>query len=80
MGKHDNAIASGVGFWLLGESLGGGGKILGVRKSVRAGPSLSSGFVTDEIINIGEDFLELSAGELSNEGNRGVEDEDPRSV
>ena len=32
VGKHDNTIAGGVGFWLLGENLGDGEKIPGVRR------------------------------------------------
>ena len=34
-----NMIAGGVRFWLMGESLGGGGDVLGVRKTVRTNPS-----------------------------------------
>jgi len=75
MGKHDNTIPGGVGFWLFGESLGDGGEILGVGETVRAGPSLCFGLVTDKIVNIGKDFLELGAEELRNEGSREVEDE-----
>ena len=62
----------GLGFGCWARALA----ILWARKAVRASPSL----VTDEIINIGEYFVELSTGELSNEVNRGVEDENPRSV
>jgi hypothetical protein len=74
--KYDNAIAGGVGFWLCGESLGDGGEVLGVRKTVRAGPSLGFGLVTDEIVDVGEDFLELGTEKLRDEGSREVKDED----
>jgi len=47
VGEYNNANAGGVGFWLLGENLGDSGKILGVRKPVRAGPSLGFGLITD---------------------------------
>ena len=51
----------------MGESLGSGGDVPGVRKTVRASPSL----VTNEIIDIGEDILEPS-----DEGNKPIEDGD----
>jgi len=76
VGEDDNAIAGGVGFWLLGERLRDGGDILGVRKTVRASPSLSFCLVTDNIVDIRQYFLELSAEKLSDEGSREVEDED----
>ena len=74
MRNHHNTIPGGVGFWLFGESLGDGGEIFGVGKTVRAGPSLCFGLVTDKIINIGEDFLELGTEELRDEGSGEVED------
>ena len=78
MGEYDNAIAGGVGFWFFSESLGDGGDVLGVRKTVRARPSLGFRLVADDIINIREDFLELSTEELGDEGSREVKDEDLR--
>jgi len=38
MGYNDNTVAGGVRFSLLGESLGDGGEILGVRKTVHVSP------------------------------------------
>jgi hypothetical protein len=60
---------------LLGENIGDNGKILGVRKTVRASPSLGFRPVTDKIIDIREGFG-VKHRRLSNEGSRGVEDED----
>jgi len=37
--------------------------------------SLGLGLVTDKVVNTGEDFLEVGAEKLSNEGSREVEDE-----
>ena len=76
MGEHDNTIAGGVGFWLFGESLGDSGDILRVRMAARAGPSLGFGLVADEVVDVGEDLLELGTEELSDEGGRKVKDED----
>ena len=76
MSEDDYTVAGGVGFWLLSESLCNGGKILGVRKAVRASPSLGFGFISNDIVNIREDFLELSSAKLSDEGGGEVEDED----
>jgi len=75
MSEYDNTVACGVGFWLLGKNLGDGRDVLGVGKAVRASPSLSFSLVTDEIVDVGEDFLELSTEELSDEGSREIEDE-----
>jgi hypothetical protein len=61
---------------LLGERLGNGGKVLGVRKAVRAGPSLGFGLVTDEVIDVWKDFQELAGEKLSDERSREVKDED----
>jgi len=62
-----NTIAGGVRVWLMGESLGGGGDVLGVRKTVRTNPSP----VANKIIHIREGILWLS-----NEGSRRIEDGD----
>ena len=63
----DNTIASGVRVWLMGESLGGGGDVLGVRNTVRTNPSP----VANKIIHVREGILGLS-----NEGSRRIEDGD----
>lgn len=76
VGDYDNAIAGGVGFRFLRESPSDCGEILGIRETVRAGPGLGFGLVTNKIINVGEDFLELIAEKLSDEWSREVEDED----
>jgi len=76
MSEYDDAIAGGVGFRLSCENLGDGGDVLGIRKAVRARPSLGFRLVTDNIIDIREDFLELSTEELGDEGGRKVKDED----
>lgn len=76
VGEYDNTVASGVGFWLLGECLGNGGKVLRVRKAVCAGPSLGFGFVTYEVIDVRKDFQELAGEKLSDERSREVKDED----
>jgi hypothetical protein len=60
----------------LGESLGDGGRITGVSKAVCTSPSLGFGLFTDQVINIGKDFLKLVTEKLNNEGSREVEDED----
>jgi len=46
-GIANRTIASGVGIWLLGESLDDGGRILWDRKIVRASPSLGFCLITD---------------------------------
>jgi len=61
---------------LLGEILGDRGKILGVRKTVCASPGIGFGLISNKIVNVGKDLLELSTEKLSNEGSREVEDED----
>ena len=76
VGEHDHAIASGVRFWSLSNSLGDAGEILGVRKANSASPGLSFSLITDEIVDVGEDFLELISEKLSDEGSREIEDED----
>jgi len=60
VGEYDDAIAGGIEFRLLGKSLGGGGDISGVRKTVRGRPSLGFCLITDDIINIREYFLDLN--------------------
>jgi len=60
MGEYDDAIAAGIGFRLLGESLGDSGGITGVKKTIRARPSLGFCLVTDDIVDIREYFLDLS--------------------
>ena len=54
-GAADNTIVGEVGFWLLGESLGDDGKIIGVRKAVCA----SLGLVIRRIIGVGMGVLGL---------------------
>jgi len=76
MGEYDDAIAGGVGLWLCSKSLGDGGDVLGIWKTVRARPSLGFCLVTDDIIDIRENLLELSTEELGDEGSREIEDED----
>ena len=68
MDGYNNTIADGVRFWLLGESLGDGGEILGVGKTVRAGRGFSFSLVANGVIDMGE--LRTS------EGRREVEDEE----
>ena len=75
MRKYDNTVTTWVGFWVFGKCLGNGGKVLGVRKAVRASPSLGFGLVTDEVVNVWKDYLELSTEKLSDEGSGEVEDE-----
>ena len=70
MSEYDDATAGSVRFWLQGESLGDGGEILGVRKTVRARPGFRLRLVPDDIVDIREDSLELSAEELCDEGCR----------
>lgn len=76
VGENDNTVTGRIGFWFFGKSLCDGGNVLRVRKTVRASPSLSFGFIADDVVDVREDFLELSAKKLSNEGSREVEDED----
>ena len=76
VGEHDHAIASGVRFWFLSNSLGDAGEILRVRKANSASPGLSFSLITDEIVDVGKNFLELISEKLSDEGSREIEDED----
>lgn len=76
MGEYDNTVAGRIGLGLFSESLGDGGNILGVREPVRASPSLGFCFVTDEIVDVWKNLLELSTEKLSDEGSREVENED----
>ena len=76
MSEYDDAIACGVGFWLFSQDLSDGGDILGIGKTVRARPSLGFCFVPNDIIDIRENFLELSTEELGDERSRKVKDED----
>jgi len=57
-GTAGNTVTGGVGFWLLGESLGDGGKILEVRKIIHVSPIIAAHMR----VNIGEVPLELSIG------------------
>ena len=66
MGKYNNTIVGEAGFGLLGESLSDSGQILGIRKTVRASPSLGVSLVTDEVIDIGKGFLELGTEKSNN--------------
>ena len=63
---------------MLGEILGDGGNILGVRKAVCASPGLGFGLISNKIVDVGKDLLELGTEKLSNEGSREVEGEDLR--
>lgn len=76
VGEYDHTIAGGVRFWFLSNSLGDAGEILGVRETDGASPGLGFSLVTDEIVDVGEDFLELISEKLSDEGSREIEDED----
>lgn len=73
--EYDDTFARAVAFWQSGESLGDGGEVLGIGKATRAGPSLSFCLVADEIVDVWEYLLELSAEKLSDEGSGKIEDE-----
>lgn len=59
----------------MSEILGDGGKILGFRETIRASPGLGFSLISNEIVNVGKDLLELGTEKLSNEGSREIEDE-----
>ena len=71
----DRARARRIGLGLRGDCARDRGEILGVRKAVGGGPSLSFCLVADDNVAVGHDLLQLDGEELRNEGRGEVEDE-----
>ena len=74
--KYNNAFTSAIVFCGFGKSLCNLRKIRWFRKAVSLCPSLRFRLISDEIVDVRKNLLELLAVELSDEGSREVQDED----